>query len=286
MEPWPSFSLMLRTHTLALKAASFTLHLSHFSSRPQLRLCTALLLPALPKVHSDAESGPLNLPQSLVIMLSMLNDTLHSTLYLYTLHPALYTFDSKLYTRHSTHYTLHLTLRFTLYTWHLTLHSTRHTRHNFTLDTLHYILHSTLCTTLHTLHLTPRILHFTLYTLHFTLCTVRSTHYTLHFTLSPCTLTTLHFSHFTLYGQSLGLALFSCCARAPTSRPQLRLCTVLLLPALPKAHSDSEGGPLNLPQSLVITLALLNFLVLFVQQYIIIICSHPRPLRHTSPQDV
>ena len=71
MEPWPSFSLMLRTHTLALKAASFTLHLSHFTSRPQLRLCTALLLPALPKVHSDAEGGLLNLPQSLVIMLAM-----------------------------------------------------------------------------------------------------------------------------------------------------------------------------------------------------------------------
>ena len=59
-----------------------------------------------------------------------------------------------------------------------------------------------------------------------------------------------------------------------------------LLPALPKAHSDAEGGPLNLPQSLVIMLAMLNFLILFVQQYIIIICSHPRPLQHTSPQYV
>ena len=65
--------------------------------------------------------------------------------------------------------------------------------------------------------------------------------YTLHFTLSPCTLTTLHFSHFTLYGRSLGLALFSCCARTPTSRPQLQHCTALLLPAFPKVHSDSEG---------------------------------------------
>ena len=83
----------------------------------------------------------------------------------------------------------------------------------------------------------------------------------------------------------LDLASFSCCARAPTSRPQLRLCTTLLLPALPKVHSDAEGGPLNLPQSLVIMLAMLNVLILFMQRYIII-CSHPRPLQHTSPQYV
>ena len=31
---------------------------------------------------------------------------------------------------------------------------------------------------------------------------------------------------------------------------------------------------------------MLNFLLLVVHQYIIIICSHPRPLQHTSPQYV
>ena len=31
---------------------------------------------------------------------------------------------------------------------------------------------------------------------------------------------------------------------------------------------------------------MLNFLILFVQQHITIICSHPRPLQHTSPQYV
>ena len=45
----------------------------------------------------------------------------------------------------------------------------------------------------------------------------------------------------------LGLASFSCCARTPISHPQLRFCTALLLPLLPKVHSDAEGGPLNLP---------------------------------------
>ena len=84
----------------------------------------------------------------------------------------------------------------------------------------------------------------------------------------------------------LSLASFSCCARTPTSHPQLRFCTALLLPALAKVHSAAEGGPLNLPQSMVIMLDMLNFFILFVQQYIIIICSHPRPLQHTSPQYV
>ena len=84
----------------------------------------------------------------------------------------------------------------------------------------------------------------------------------------------------------LSLASFSCCARTPTSHTQLRFCTALLLPALPKVHSAAEGGPLNLPKSLVIMLDMLDFFILFVQQYIIIICSHPRPLQHTSPQYV
>ena len=43
------------------------------TSRHQLPFLTALLLPALSKVHSDAESGPLNFPRSLVIVLAMLN---------------------------------------------------------------------------------------------------------------------------------------------------------------------------------------------------------------------
>ena len=45
----------------------------HLTSHPQLWFCTALLFPALPKVHSDGRGGPLNFPQSLVIMLGMLN---------------------------------------------------------------------------------------------------------------------------------------------------------------------------------------------------------------------
>ena len=50
-------------------------------------------------------------------------------------------------------------------------------------------------------------------------------------------------------------------------------------------HSDAEGGPLNLPQSPVM-LAMPNFLILFVQQHVIIICSHPRPFQHTLPKYV
>ena len=40
---------------------------------------------------------------------------------------------------------------------------------------------------------------------------------------------------------------------------------------------------MNLPQSLVIMLDMLYFLILFMQLYKMI-CSHPRPLQHTSPQ--
>ena len=69
----------------------------------------------------------------------------------------------------------------------------------------------------------------------------------------------------------LCLASFSCCTRTPNSHPQ---------PTLSKVDF------LNLSQSLVIMLAMLNFFILFVQRYIIIICSHPRPLQHTSPQYV
>ena len=73
----------------------------------------------------------------------------------------------------------------------------------------------------------------------------------------------------------LCLASFSCCARTPFSHPLFRFCTALLLPALPKFHSDAESGPLNLPQSLVVMLAMLNFLILFVQQYIMNTSSPP-----------
>ena len=41
----------------------------------------------------------------------------------------------------------------------------------------------------------------------------------------------------------------------------------------------AEGGPLYLPKSLVIMLAMPNFLILFVQQCIIVRCSHPHPLQ-------
>ena len=58
MEPWPSLIFMLRAHTWP-----FVLNFHFF---------TAVLLPALPKVHSHAEGGPLKLPQLLVSMLAML----------------------------------------------------------------------------------------------------------------------------------------------------------------------------------------------------------------------
>ena len=63
----------------------------------------------------------------------------------------------------------------------------------------------------------------------------------------------------------LGLASFPCCAGAPTSHLQLRFCTALSFPALPKVHSDAAGGPLSLLQSRVVMLAMLNFLILFVR---------------------
>ena len=230
--------------------------------------------------------------------------TLRTLYTLYAPHSTLHSTDDtahSIYNLHSTHYTLHSTSLYALlYTSHLTLdtplYTTLHTL-NFTLDTLHYILHSTLYTPhtkLHTLHLTPHTLHTTLYTPHSTLytshCTLhtaRSTAHILHFTLYIFTLHPHNFTLFTLYALwNLGRASFSCCARTPTSRPQLRLCTALLLLALPKVHSDAEGGPLNLSRSLVIMLAMLNFLFFFVQQYIIDICSHSRPFQNTSPQYV
>ena len=57
MEPWPSLSFMLRALTGLLSSTSV--------------FFTAVLLPALPN-HSDAEGGPLKLPQLLVSMLAML----------------------------------------------------------------------------------------------------------------------------------------------------------------------------------------------------------------------
>lgn len=53
---------------------------------------------------------------------------------------------------------------------------------------------------------------------------------------------------------------------------------------LPTVHSDAEGGLLKLPQSVVIMLAMLNAVILFLQQFT---CSHLCPLQHcTSPQFV
>ena len=58
MEPWPSYFHVARAHW------PFVLNFRFF---------TAVLIPALPKVHSYAEGGPLKLPQLLVsIMLAML----------------------------------------------------------------------------------------------------------------------------------------------------------------------------------------------------------------------
>ena len=56
----------------------------------------------------------------------------------------------------------------------------------------------------------------------------------------------------------------------------------LLFPALPKVHSDAQSGPLNVPQSLVIMLAMLNFFILLLQQCTFI-CAHSCPFQHTSP---
>ena len=112
----------------------------------------------------------------------------------------------------------------------------------------------------HTLHTTLYTPHSTLHTVHCLLYTIHVTVHILHFTLYTLTLHPHNFTLFTLNAPwNPSLALFSGCARTPTSRPQLRLCTALLLPALPKVHSDAEGGPLNLPQSLVIMLAMPSF---------------------------
>ena len=58
MEPWPSLIVMLRAHTGLLSSTSI-FSLQYF-------------FPRFPKVHSDADGGPLKLPQLLVSMLSML----------------------------------------------------------------------------------------------------------------------------------------------------------------------------------------------------------------------
>ena len=209
----------------------------------------------------------------------------------------LYTLD---FTPHTWHLTLH-TLHFhsphsELYTWHSTLL-------HFTLRTPHSALYTSFHSTLYTWHPTPPTphsalytLHSAIYTLHFTLYTVRSTLYT----LQP-TLYTLHFHtlHLTLHFSPAQLYTCHPCPwmeRWPSFIFMLRTHAYLtsltsafhcvLLPALPKVHSDAEGWPFHLPQSLVIMLALLSFLILFVQHYIKVICSHPRPLQHTSPQYV
>lgn len=174
---------------------------------------------------------------------------------------ALHTLRSTFYTPRSTLHALHSTL----YTPHSTL--TPHTLHP-TLCTLHSALY-TLPFTLY-VHCALYTPHSTLYSPLSTLYLCTFTLYTLHFTLHPH-----NFTLFTLYAVwNLGLASFSCCARTPTSRPQLPFCTALLLPALPKVDSDAEGGPLNLPQSLVM-LTMLNFLIPFVQHGFIVVQHAP-----------
>ena len=68
----------------------------------------------------------------------------------------------------------------------------------------------------------------------------------------------------------------------PLPRPSLHKFS--RFQTLPKVHSGAEGRPLNLHESPVITLAMLSFFHLLVQQDIAIMCSHPYPLQHTSPQ--
>ena len=190
-------------------------------------LFTLLFTLYTPALHFTPQT-----PRSTHYTLHLALRTLHNTLH--TLHCTLYTWHSKLYTSHLILDTPHSTLDTphpALYTLHFTLPTVEFTLHTvqFALQTVHCMLHA---------------LHFTVHTLHFTRCTFRL--YASHFTLHP-----RNFTLFTLYTVwNLGLASFSCCARTPTSRPHLRFCTVLLLLALPKVHSDAEGGPWNLPQSI------------------------------------
>ena len=116
----------------------------------------------------------------------------------------------------------------------------------YTLLLIIYKPHSTSTLTTQSPQSTLFTLHSTTYTS--TLRTRTFSLFTLHFTLDPhnCAGSTLETAW------NLGLASFPCCARTPTSRPQLLFFTALLLPALPKAHSNVEGGLLNLPQSLVL----------------------------------
>ena len=146
----------------------------------------------------------------------------------------MYALHSRL-TPHTWHLTLH-TLHFhsphsELYTWHSTLL-------HFTLRTPHSALYTSFHSTLYTWHPTPPTPHSALYTSHCTLFAPHSTLYNPHSTLYTFTLYTLHFTFHphnltlvTLVPEwNAGLASFSCCARTPTSRPQLRLSTVYFFP--------------------------------------------------------
>ena len=130
-----------------------------------------------------------------------------------------------IYSLHSTLRNLHFTLHFTLETWHCSLHFALHTL-NFTLDTLHstvYTPHSTLYTPHTTLDI-PHSTHYTytphstLHTVHCLLYTIHVTVHILHFTLYTLTLHPHNFTLFTLNAPwNPSLALFSGCARTPTS---------------------------------------------------------------------
>ena len=104
-------------------------------------------------------------------------------------------------------------LFYTLYTWHPTPRT----------------LHCTLYAPLHTLRSTAYSLHLILYTSHCTLYAPHSTFYSPHSTLHTLHFHTLHLTlHFrssqlfTFYAAwNLGLAWFSCCARALAFCPQL-----------------------------------------------------------------
>ena len=97
-------------------------------------------------------------------------------------------------------------------------------------------------------------LHFTIHTVHFTL-----SHFTPHTSLY--TLTALHFSHFILFETLLHFHVAH--AHLPLVL-NFRFCTALLLPALPKAHSDAEGFCFWIFPNHIM-LATLKFLILFVQ---------------------
>ena len=131
------------------------------------------------------------------------------------------------------------TLYFVLYTPHSTLDTPPPA-----LDTAHFTLHS-LHLTLYTSHCTLYAPQWTLYSPHSTLQTLhfQTLHLTLHF--RPSQLCTFHTLHCMEPWPSL---IFMFRAHTGLLSSTSVFFTALLLPALPKVHSDAEGGPLKLPQ--------------------------------------